>query len=146
MQTFPKELGEFITSERAKYYKDRKDFAKKAGLDPSTVRSIENGDTNSPGLESILLIAKALKISHMKLIAIYEGKDPDNIDDSGITLQYQVTDFVSHLPKRILENAISQADPKLLAEALAQKHGDEKMAEFLEQAKELNQKRNDKKQ
>ena len=103
---YPDRLGDFIAREREKFYPSRRVFAKKIGLDPTTIENIENGDTKSPGLHVVLAIAKGLKTSPLRLIAIYEGQDPDKVDDGGVTLQCLLMEFVRSLPSRILEEAL----------------------------------------
>lgn len=144
MRTFPVELGNFITLERSKFFKDRKEFANKINLDPSTVRSIEEGETKSPGLEAFLAISRGLKISPLKLIAIYEGRDPDSVEDPNHTLQIMASDAVAmlkHLPKPMMVDAMRQIDPKLLAELFIRQNGEESMRQDLAEAKKRHEKK-----
>jgi transcriptional regulator with XRE-family HTH domain len=97
----PEKLGDFIAKEREKRFPSRRVFAKKIGIDAVTVGYIENGDTKSPGLETILAIADGLKVSPMKLISIYKGEDPNTAEDSK-QVESSVVEFVGHLPERLL--------------------------------------------
>lgn len=138
MRVFPEELGAFIASERSKYYKDRKDFANKIGLDPSTVESIEKGETSKPLLPSITAIARGLKISPLKLIAIYEGDDPDKVQDPVHALEMMADDAVAmlrHLPPQVQAEAMKKIDPRIMKEAIIQQDGPEKWNSIVEEAK-----------
>jgi transcriptional regulator with XRE-family HTH domain len=137
---FPRKLGNFIASQREKSYPSRRVFAAKIGLSPKTVEYIENGQTKNPGIEAILAIAKGLKLSPITLLAVYEGKDPDRIQDPTHTLQMLACDAVgmlNHLPKEVMLDALRQIDPKLLAELLIQMNGEEAIRQDLEEAKRL---------
>jgi transcriptional regulator with XRE-family HTH domain len=131
---YPQELGDYIAKLREKEYPSRAVFAKKIGLHPSTVGAIENADTESPGLEAIVAIAKGLHIDESKLIAIYKGENPDTskeIDEPAI--KQSITALIQSLPVSWLAEAI---EPKMLAEAILQHDGPEKFKELVKEAQE----------
>jgi transcriptional regulator with XRE-family HTH domain len=133
-RVYPQELGDYIAKLREGSYPSRRVFAKKIGLDPATVGNIENGYTESPGLEAIVAIAEGLHIDESKLIAIYKGKNPDapkEIDEPAI--KHSITSLIQAIPASWIADAV---DPKMLAEAILQHDGPEKFKELVKEAQE----------
>lgn len=117
-------LGDYIFKLRESVNPNRKAFATKIGLDASTVLHIENGDTENPGLYSILAIADGLKTNPMQLIAVYLGESPN---------KYEQDNLKNKEVRKLLAEMIANAPEWLILEALMEKRGRSKMRELLEQ-------------
>lgn len=106
-------LGDFIEQKRKeKEWSFRKMAQHSHGLvSHTTISDIESGVTDNPGLKAICGIALALNIDPLKLLRIYQGKDPD--DDMKASLPKELEDAIvnllSVLPPNIKERAIKQA-------------------------------------
>jgi|GEM_PF-6893466 len=137
-KVYPDRLGAFIATEREKKFPSRIAFAKKYGLDPSTIGDIENGDTKSPGLSSILTIAEGLGISPMRLISVYQGKDPDEIEDDQ-RYKAPLIEFLHHLPEELILEALKARPPQDVLKGLIESKGIEKIQECLAEAKRRQQ-------
>jgi transcriptional regulator with XRE-family HTH domain len=70
-------LGDYIARLRDEKDWTMRELARKAGLSLGAVQKIENGTTQSPGIDVLLGLSQALNIPIMKLILAYQGRDPD---------------------------------------------------------------------
>ena len=70
-------LGEYLAEQREKKGWSQKELADKANCSQTTVHRIESGQTAHPGIDVIVALAKALKISPYSMVLAYLGKDPD---------------------------------------------------------------------
>jgi transcriptional regulator with XRE-family HTH domain len=93
-----------------------------AQISPSVLSRLESGERKDCKVSTLVGLAKALKTSEEKLIAVYKGKDPESVDDIEIALRPTVKDFIKHIPR------------KLLAEVIIEEKGEEKMRLLLEEA------------
>lgn len=55
-----------------------KELEKLSGVSSSGIQRIESGLSESPGIQTLLNLSKALNVPIMSLILAYQGKDPDS--------------------------------------------------------------------
>ena len=125
-KTYPQALGDYIYRLREGINPSRRNFALKIGMDPQTVANIEDGKTESPGLQSIVILAEALNVDEAELIAVYKGKSrPPEAQ-----VLSSVHAFIRSLPPEVVAEDV---DHQKIFERLVAAKGPDKMRELLQQ-------------
>ncbi len=74
-------FGEHIAARREHKGWSQRELGRRCGVSYGQIQKIEAGTVESPGIQIVLSLAKALGLHPMELIAAYEGKtfDPQKV-------------------------------------------------------------------
>lgn len=98
-----KELGRYLKECREELGLHQQDVAKRAGIQPSTVMRLENGDIENPRPDTLQQLAKALGVSFEDLFARIGYLDADNLPEPAPYFRTKFRD-------RFSEGAIKEAE------------------------------------
>ena len=68
-------LGDYITKRRSEISLGQNELAEKAGIDPSSLSKIVAGDRQDIRMSTLIGLARALKVSPMVLINVFDKKE-----------------------------------------------------------------------
>jgi transcriptional regulator with XRE-family HTH domain len=101
-------LARFIEEKRSSKGLSQRELAKIAGISFGTIQNLENAATQSPGLDVIEKLSKALNEDPRTLFSIYLGLDPNEKGDyeKDFVLKNAVKAFLSSLPETVIYELI----------------------------------------
>ncbi|MEM0952328.1 MAG: helix-turn-helix transcriptional regulator [Cyanobacteria bacterium P01_H01_bin.74] len=75
----PSHLADYIVKKQKEKKISIRELGRRAGISYTAIQNILNGNTQSPGIEILAGLAKALKIPLIHLVLAWQGKDPGNV-------------------------------------------------------------------
>ena len=70
-------FGQYLASKRAEKGWSQRELGRKANMSFATIQKLEGGEIASPGLETVLSLARALQVPIAHFLLAYQGKDPE---------------------------------------------------------------------